>query len=58
METTLHRGCQMIGAAEMPECWRKRLDGEHGMLIGPHLRASPHVGCALMHRRTAEEVAA
>jgi len=44
METTLHRGCQMIGAAEMPECWRKRLDGAHGMLIGAHLRASPHVG--------------
>lgn len=57
-ETTwgLHRGCQMIGAAEMPECWRKRLDGEHGMLIGAHLSCVTAHRCALMHRRTAEEV--
>jgi hypothetical protein len=44
MTSEMHRGCQITAAAEMPEYWMERLDGEDRMLISAHRRARPHVG--------------
>ena len=53
METTSEIASRLpiIAAAEMPECWMERLDGEDRMLICAHRRTGAR-RCALMHGRT------